>query len=276
MLNLLVSSVQSFQQAWVFAGPKMPVGYSPHSSQSMSFVPSPSSLGHSFKSISTKTRGEKFQHSSSSALLASQFDDVERPDPSSLLSAQDGNIQKLGILAISLFIAGGTYGFVELFHLIGYNIIPSDIYNLFCDTIIPIPMGLLFALLGVSHFVYTKDYAETVPPIGTWGGLWNVPTPSIGNLSAEEFHVLWSGVAEVGGGLLLILSALNIIDFIPPAVPGALLFLLTVAVTPSNIYMFTHDAQMSFAPPVEYPTGHIGRAVVQCVFLSLFWLIAFH
>ena len=217
---------------------------------------------------------------SSSALFASQFDDVERPDPSTLLSAQNDMIQKFAILLITLFISGGTYVFIELYHFLGQGILPPNVYNLICDTIIPIPMGLLFTLLGVSHFVYTKDYANTVPPIGTWGGLWNVPAPSIVTdklgLSTEEFHVLWTGVAEVGGGLLLILSALNIIDFIPPSIPGALLFLLTVAVTPSNIYMATHDAQMGFAPPVSYPWGHVSRAVVQCVFLSLFWVVAFH
>ena len=214
--------------------------------------------------------------STKTTLWSSPFDDIERPDPSVLLSSQDDNFQKLGVGAIGIGILGGTFVLVDVLHFFE-SLLPIGFFDIFRDFLLPLPIGLLYLLLGVSHFFYTDDYAETVPPKGTWGGLWDVPAPSFvsENLgwSTEKFHVLWTGIAEVGGGALLLLGLGGVV---PIAIPAALLFLLTLAVTPSNVYMFTHDAQMKFAPPVPYPWGHFGRAVLQCVFLSCLWILAFH
>ena len=198
---------------------------------------------------------------------------IERPDPSLLLATKSDWIQRLGVIAIAVALAGGTSACVSVFHTLR-DILPDGSFDTAKDIALPIPLGLLFTFVGITHFVYRDDYAAIVPPRGTWGGLWNIPAPGANSLglSYQQYHALWTGVAEVGGGLLLILAGL---DQLPMPIPAFLLFLLTVAVTPANIYMFTHDAPLSFAPPVPYPSGHIVRGILQCVLLSCFWILAF-
>ena len=198
---------------------------------------------------------------------------IARPDPAILLSAQTDENQKLAVLAIGAGIVGGTAILVNILYFL-QDILPFGLFDILRDFALPIPLGLIYAALGATHFVYKDGYAGTVPPEGTWGGLWQVPAPGADRLglSYGDYHVLWSGVAEIGGGLLLILGTLN---GVPLQVPAFLLFLLTLAITPANIYMFTHDAQLPFAPPTPYPEGHIFRGVLQCIFLSCFWILTF-
>lgn len=49
---------------------------------------------------------------------------VERPDPSILLSAQDGNVQKLGVVAISAGLVLGTGAVVQLLSLL-QDVLPA-------------------------------------------------------------------------------------------------------------------------------------------------------
>ena len=199
--------------------------------------------------------------------------DIPRPDPSILVSAQSDDIQQAAVISIAAGIAIGTYALTSFLYFL-QDILPWGFFEAWRDFTLPIPFGLIFCLVGATHFTNTKEYAEIVPPIGTWGGLWQIPTP--GNdklgLSYGDYHTLWSGVAEVGGGALLIAGGL---DIIPVQIPAFLLFWLTVAVTPANIYMFTHDAQLKMGPPFPYPEGHIFRGVFQIILLSLLWILAF-
>jgi uncharacterized membrane protein len=197
---------------------------------------------------------------------------IARPDPAILISAQTDENQKIAVLAIGAGILGGTAILVNILYFL-QDILPFGLFDTLRDFALPIPLGLIYAALGATHFVYKDGYAGTVPPEGTWGGLWQVPAPGADRLglSYGDYHVLWTGVAEIGGGLLLILGSLSGVV----QVPAFLLFLLTLAITPANIYMFTHDAQLPFAPPTPYPEGHIFRGVLQSIFLSCFWILTF-
>lgn len=95
-----------------------------------------------------------------------------------------------------------------------------------------------------------------------------------------EFHVAWTGVAELLGGLGLVggsvLSAFGPESFKPTArkivpVAAASLAGLTLAVSPANIYMYTHGAMMvGPGPKGPVPVSfHYGRFAAQVVILSL-------
>jgi uncharacterized membrane protein len=202
---------------------------------------------------------------------------VERPDPKVLLSARDGETQKAGIAAIVAALAVGTYLCVQALTALEH-LLPSGWFEAWRYYTWTVPMGAIFLLAGISHFALKDTFTSFVPPMGTWGGLWQVPAPGADKLGLtyEEYHSYWTGIAEIGGGLLLILSGFPFnVPLIPTQVPAFLLFLLTCAVTPANIYMFTHDIQPPRLPPIPYPEGHAFRGVMQCVLLSIFWKLAF-
>jgi len=201
------------------------------------------------------------------------FPEVARPDPSILISAKDDGTQKLAVVGIGAGILAGTVVVVNILNFLD-NVLPFGFLDSALGFLVPVPLGLLFALVGFTHFSEKDAYAEIVPPKGTWGGLWQIPAPKSEdlNLSYADYHVLWSGVAEIGGGLLF---ALGGIGAFPIQIAAFLMFLLVLAVTPANIYMFTHDAQLSVAPPFPYPAGHIIRAAMQSVLLALFWHFIF-
>ena len=205
---------------------------------------------------------------------------IERPDPSILLSSQSDTMQQLGIVGITTALGIGTYGVIQALTVLE-QILPSGWYTTWRDVTWPIPFGLIFIAAGVAHFIMKETFMAMVPPPQTWGGLWQVPAPFIESISTtirplsyEEYHVYWSGLAEIGGGALLIVSFL-FPNIIPMTIPAFLIFLLLICVTPANIYMATHDVQAPNLPPIPYPSGHIGRGVLQCILLAMFWKLAF-
>uniref|UniRef100_A0A7S1Z6A4 Uncharacterized protein n=1 Tax=Trieres chinensis TaxID=1514140 RepID=A0A7S1Z6A4_TRICV len=139
------------------------------------------------------------------------------------------------------------------------------------ETTLPLILGALYLTAGIGHFSSKGSFVDIYPPPGTWG-IWKLP-------GSAEFHVTWTGAAELLGGMGLIFGGLKdyildddddgslIINLVKPA-SALSLFLLTVAVTPANIYMYTHGATMGDTGPLDL-SFHYVRFAVQAVLLGL-------
>ena len=166
----------------------------------------------------------------------------------------------------------GTLLNVKLFDVIGEAVSADTQENLARAGSL---LGILFIGAGITHFTNAAAYEAIFPPLGTWG-LWYLPGDA-------DFHVKWTGAAEIAGGTGLLLGA--ILDALGFDLGGrsrplrllcaSALFLLTLCVTPANIYMYTHGAMMeglgpdTGAPlPVEF---HYLRLGMQVLILSILW-----
>ena len=216
-----------------------------------------------------------FQRHRTFRLSADPFD-VPRPDPAVLISAKSDDDQKLWVAGIGSGIVIGTAILVSLLSVVE-NALPEGWFATL-GNLNTVPLGLIFAAIGAAHFAKKEVFLGIVPPVGTWGGLWQVPSPGADKLglSYAEYHIYWSGAAELGGGLLLAASGLGLLPMAVQRFDAFLMLLLTLVVTPANVYMATHDAQMEGAPPMKYPDSHLVRGALQMVLLADFWKLAFH
>ena len=144
-------------------------------------------------------------------------------------------------------------------------------------------LGALYVLAGAGHFAAADAFEAIYPPPGTWG-IWYLP-------GSAAFHVAWTGAAECagGGGLLLggLLTKLEVDAAGPLGLPlagvltaasAAALAALTVAVTPANVYMYTHGATMAGLGPADAGplalSYHYARFGVQVALVSLLSTLA--
>lgn len=137
-------------------------------------------------------------------------------------------------------------------------------------------LGAIYAAAGVTHFTLQEAYENIYPQRGSWG-IWYLPGDA-------EFHVKWTGIAEILGGVGLLIGGL--IDAFAPVYSSspnlftsagigsdsaAALLLLTIAVTPANIYMFTHGARLPVDGPEVPIAGHAIRGMMQVVLFGLLY-----
>jgi uncharacterized membrane protein len=106
---------------------------------------------------------------------------------------------------------------------------------------------LLFASSGTLHFIITDIFASIVPPSLPW--------------RREAVYI--SGACELTGALGLCLPHWR-------RLAGAGLFLLTIAVTPANIYMWL---RADLFPQVS-PSLLFWRLPLQLVLLAIIWRVA--
>lgn len=147
------------------------------------------------------------------------------------------------------------------------------------DTSLPLLLGIFYLSAGAGHFVSMQAFSDIYPPRGTWG-IWYLP-------GSAEFHVTWTGIVEIVGGGGLTFGAVQsifgkeddddddewLLKLVRPA-SAAALFLLTVLVTPANIYMYTHGATMGESMPPLDVTFHYARFCFQALFLGLLFVLA--
>lgn len=188
---------------------------------------------------------------------------ILEPSPSGI-NALPAVEQQAWFFASMFLVLGGTWLVkTKLFPLID-TLLPAGWYPKWRNSF-PI-IGAVFALAGASHFALLAEYSNIYPPPGAWGGLWQLP-------GSAAFHVTWTGVAEFTGGVGLLVCGTFKKSPELAKVFAAALFALVVAVTPANIYMFTHGAQLP--PGVETPIeGHVIRCVLQWALLGVLWEVA--
>lgn len=138
-------------------------------------------------------------------------------------------------------------------------------------------LGLIFLLAGVTHFTLKQEFENIYPARGAWG-IWYLP-------GSKSFHVEWTGVAECLGGLLLVIGgiqdAFNILPIPDRLLVGSFasdaafgLLMLVIAVTPANIYMFTHGARLPIKGPEVGIKFHIIRGALQAIIIAMLTIVA--
>lgn len=265
------------------------------SAVSISSAPCSSSLVRSsFNTRPSKTKNSKsLQSRSPSYLLASIETNDELKDPNELISAQDDRTQQSSFVLLCGGVLLGSIAFLNLYNVFEV-VLPPSIFAPFY-TVLPYVLSSLFIAAGVSHFALEDTFTAFVPPKGAWGGLWQVPSPGSDQLGLtyEQYHSFWSGIAEIIVGSWLIIATATTNGLLTfgdaagdatvssgamgaMAIPAALMWGLTAAVTPANIYMYTHNPVVPKIPVLPYPWGHVARGTLQCALLAVFCKLTIH
>lgn len=202
------------------------------------------------------------------------------------IGTMDDRIQQITFIIAFIALGFGTQLCIHLWYTIGMTLLGIDYFYTIQTQIFPIVFGTIFALVGICHFIFVQNFARIVPPYNCWGQLWKVPAPyhTQMNISYEEYHSYWTGMVEFLGGIWLLYtgimsdvlssSSLSTSSSAATILPATLLFLLTIGVTPANLYMFTHNASPGgIVPSLQYPYGHIARFILQCGLLSNFYIM---
>jgi len=185
--------------------------------------------------------------------------------------------EQAGIVAALLGgLAAGTWALANPIFAFLEGLLPDGWFKTWQKTW-PI-LGAVYLAAGIAHFTAAESFEAIYPPEGTWG-FWYLP-------GSASFHVAWTGVAEIAGGSGLFLGSLilGLAGAFNWELPSALravpalsalgLFVLTWAVTPANIYMYTHGAQMVGLTPGDAPVPvqfHAVRGALQVVLLGILW-----
>ncbi|OEU10913.1 hypothetical protein FRACYDRAFT_220108 [Fragilariopsis cylindrus CCMP1102] len=199
-------------------------------------------------------------------------------DPRTLISSQDAQTQQIAFVSICIGILGGSFLFLEVYNYLEL-LLPAWAFNPFYN-VLPYILSSAFIAAGISHFALEDTFTSFVPPKGSWGGLFIVPAPFSEqlNLTYAQYHSFWTGLAEILVGTSLILTTSGVLgeQFNNPTIPSFLMYLLTLIVTPANIYMYTHNPVVPRIPPLPYPYGHVGRGVLQMALLAVFFKLTIH
>ena len=134
-------------------------------------------------------------------------------------------------------------------------------------------LGLIYLAAGVAHFTEAEGFENITPPNGAWGIYYTPFSP--------KANVLWTGVVEIFGGAWMLFGAgaaaagVSLPVALGPVVSdGALtLFLLTIIVTPANLYALTHGANFPLDLEIS-PKSHYIRLALQSVLLAMLWEMA--
>lgn len=132
-------------------------------------------------------------------------------------------------------------------------------------------LGFIYFAAGIAHFKIEDEFCNIYPSQGAWG-FWYLP-------GSKEFHVEWTGVAEVIGGLGLVIGGLNDVlrfasDVNITAFASLWLLVLTILVTPANIFMLTHGAKLPMNGPTIPILGHVIRLILQSFLFAQFYILS--
>ena len=116
------------------------------------------------------------------------------------------------------------------------------------QTLLRFLAAIFFVVAGIGHFVKPELYLKILPLY----------------LPAHELLVFISGVAEVAGGVGLLIPRLR-------RAAGWGLIALLIAIFPANIYMLQHPELFNFPVWTLW-----ARLPLQAVFIAWVWYVALH